>query len=200
MKFVILFTALIAAVPAALGLTVNTPGNVVECQPTQISWSGGTGPFYLSLEPAGQTSATPLMTFPTQNGNSYTWTVNVATGTSFTIALKDSTGSQAFSDIVTVQGGSDTSCLSSSAQASGTSGSSAASTGSSSGSTTSAAAGGSSTTATTKASSGSATSAGAPSSTSSSSSSSSKSSGAGRLTVSAFGAACLMGAVGAALF
>ncbi|KAI6008135.1 hypothetical protein F5J12DRAFT_826907 [Pisolithus orientalis] len=84
MKFIIttLVAALVASAPAVLAqLTINTPANVVECEPTQLTWSGGQTPYYLSLVPAGQPSATPLMQFPNQNGTSYTWMVDLQAGT-----------------------------------------------------------------------------------------------------------------------
>ncbi|TFK85043.1 hypothetical protein K466DRAFT_495470, partial [Polyporus arcularius HHB13444] len=75
--------------------------------PVQFTWTGGAPPYYLSLVPGGQPSAQPLKQFPTQNGNSLTWTVDLAAGTTFSSSLKDSTGEQAFSDIQTVQSGTD---------------------------------------------------------------------------------------------
>jgi hypothetical protein len=191
MKFITLFTALAVAIPAAFGLTVNTPTNVVECEPTQFQWSGGVAPYFLTLIPGGQPTASPIKQFAEQTGDSYTWTVDLGSGTSFTIALKDSTGTTAYSDIVTIMAGSSTSCLNNSVEETGTGGSGAAST-PASGSTTA----GSTAAATgaTSPSSGSATS-------TASSSSSTQSSAAGRLSVSsAFGVAGVMGLVGAALF
>ncbi|KAI6108267.1 hypothetical protein F5141DRAFT_1121960 [Pisolithus sp. B1] len=190
MKFITLIATLVAVVPAVLGqLTINTPSNVVECEPTQLTWSGGQAPYYLSLVPGGQSSATPLEQLPTQNGNSYTWMVDLQAGVSFNVALKDSTGSTAFSDIVTVQSGGSTSCSNSTVQGS------------------TATSGGASATAAASATGGSGTSAGSGSATSTSSgstasSTSSKSSnGAGRVSVStAFGVGAVMSLVGAALF
>ncbi|KAN0093207.1 hypothetical protein V8E55_003991 [Tylopilus felleus] len=184
MKFITLAAALLAAIPAALGLTVNTPANVVECEPTQIDWSGGTAPYYLTFVPAAQISAPAIKQFPTQTGDSYTWNVDLQAGVSFTIVLKDSTGASAYSDIVTVVAGTSISCVNSNVtETGGSSGGSA--TGSGSGSS-----------ATGKSASG------TPTSTSSSSSST-HSNAAGRLStfsVNAVGVAGIMGLVGAALF
>ncbi|KAF9791019.1 hypothetical protein BJ322DRAFT_1039267 [Thelephora terrestris] len=118
MKFTVAAAALISLVPAVLGLTINTPGSVVQCQPVLLTWSGGTPPYYLSLIPAGQVSAPALETFPTQNGTQLTWTVDQQQGASFNIALKDSTGAVAYSDIVTVQPSSDKTCIGSSSNVS----------------------------------------------------------------------------------
>ncbi|KAI5982684.1 hypothetical protein EDC04DRAFT_2874336 [Pisolithus marmoratus] len=131
MKFITLIATLVAAVPAVLAqLTINTPPNV----PTQLTWSGGQAPYYLSLVPGGQPTATPIEQFPNQNGTSYTWMVDLQAGTTFNIALKDSTGLTAYSDIITVQAGSSTSCVNTSIQGgSPTSGGTAASATSGSG-------------------------------------------------------------------
>ncbi|KAH7884505.1 hypothetical protein F5I97DRAFT_1889995 [Phlebopus sp. FC_14] len=189
MKFITLISALVSVVPAVFGqLTINTPANVVECQPTQLTWTGGQSPYYLSLTPGGQSMASPIKQFPTQNGNSYTWLVDLQAGTNFNVALKDSSGQTAYSDIVTIQLGGDTSCVNTAVQeGSATGGGSPTASGS--GSTASSAS------ATSKAS-------GSSSATASSSSSSpAQSNGAGRLTVSTtFGVAGIMGLVGAALF
>ncbi|KZT22366.1 hypothetical protein NEOLEDRAFT_1138033 [Neolentinus lepideus HHB14362 ss-1] len=196
MKFFATAAALVALVPAVLGLTVNTPTGVVECEPIQFTWTDGTAPYFLSLVPGGQPSAAAIEQFPTQQGTSYTWSaVNLQANTQFTVVLKDSTGTQAFSDIVTVQSGS-TSCLngSSSVAASGSS------TAASSGSSTSAASG-SSPSATSPSSSSSASHSSGTTSGTSSAASATHSSGASRgSSVGAFGVAGVMGLVGAALF
>ncbi|TFK47857.1 hypothetical protein OE88DRAFT_1738371 [Heliocybe sulcata] len=174
MKFFATAAALVALVPAVLGLTVNTPTGVVSCQPIQFTWADGAPPYFLSLIPGGQPSAAAIQSFPTQQGTSFSWSqVTLPANTQFTVALKDSSGTQAFSDIVTVQDGGDTSPATSAS-----SGSSASSTSAGSGSSSSH--------------SGSATSS-SPSSTSSSSASRGSS-------VGAFGVAGVMGLVGAALF
>jgi len=111
MKFSVAAATLVSLLPAVLGLTINTPSSVVQCQPVLLSWAAGTPPYYLSLIPAGQVSAPALLTFPTQNGTSLTWIVNEASGTTFNVAVKDSTGTVAYTDIVTVQPGTDSSCL-----------------------------------------------------------------------------------------
>ncbi|KAI6154845.1 hypothetical protein BKA82DRAFT_4072159 [Pisolithus tinctorius] len=190
MKFFIttLVAALVASAPAVLAqLTINTPANVVECEPTQLTWSGGQTPYYLSLVPAGQPSATPLMQFPNQNGTSYTWMVDLQAGTNFNIALKDGTGATAYSDIITVQAGSSTSCATASVSgASATSGSTAAATTGGSGAT---------------AGSTSATSSASSSAASSKTTATSSSNGADRVSIStAFGVGAVMSLVGAALF
>jgi len=126
--------AALAAIPAAIaqntgGLMINTPTGVVQCQPAQLSWTGGTAPFFLSFIPAGQPSAPAIKQFPNQNGNSFTWTADLASGSSFSISLKDSSGNQAFSDIVNVQSGPDSSCINTSITEGGTGGAAAPTSG-----------------------------------------------------------------------
>jgi len=111
MKFAVAAATFISLLPAVLGLTINTPSGVVQCQPILLTWSGGTPPYYLSLIPAGQVTAPALETFPVQNGTQLTWTVDQASGSTFNIELKDSTGTIAYSDIVTVQSSNDRTCL-----------------------------------------------------------------------------------------
>jgi len=106
--------ALASIVPAVMSLSINTPSSVVQCQPQLLGWTDGTAPYYLSVIPGGQPSAAALQTFDTQNGNSLTWKVNQAAGTKLTFSVKDTTGAVAYSDIVTVQQGPDSSCLGSS--------------------------------------------------------------------------------------
>ncbi|KIJ67062.1 hypothetical protein HYDPIDRAFT_109062 [Hydnomerulius pinastri MD-312] len=192
MKFITLISALAAIVPAVLAqMTINTPPSVVTCEPTQFTWSGGQSPYYLSLVPAGQTTAAPLKQFATQSGTSYTWNVDLQAGTSFTISLKDSTGNTAYSDIVTIQAGATTSCVNTSVQESGGSSGSAAPAPTGGSGTTAGSTSGSSTKAT--------GASGSPSPTTSGSAT--QSGAANRLTVSsAFGVAGAMGLVGAALF
>ncbi|KAI0691517.1 hypothetical protein C8T65DRAFT_670404 [Cerioporus squamosus] len=87
----------------AQDLKMNTLMSATQC--------GRHGPYYLSLVPAGQAGGQAMRQFPVQNGDSMTWNVDFSSGTSFTSAMRDSTGAQAFSDIQTVQTGPDSSCL-----------------------------------------------------------------------------------------
>lgn len=108
------FVVLAVFIPAVSALTVNTPMAPVVCQPLQITWSpeGSSPPYYLSLIPAGQPSASALKQFPLQQGNSYTWEkVTLPVGTGFTVAMKDGNGQQVYSAPATVQDGSDSSCV-----------------------------------------------------------------------------------------
>ncbi|KAF9048722.1 hypothetical protein BJ165DRAFT_1526144 [Panaeolus papilionaceus] len=95
--------ALVYLIPGIMALTINTPFGVTQCQPQMISWSDGAPPYYVSIIPGGQPSAAPLRSWDPQTGSSLTWQVDLPSGTSITLAIKDSTGNTAFSDKVNVQ-------------------------------------------------------------------------------------------------
>ncbi|KAH6913039.1 hypothetical protein BKA70DRAFT_1524874 [Coprinopsis sp. MPI-PUGE-AT-0042] len=119
MKLLVVAAAL---VPAVLGLTINTPTGVVQCPPARranhVTFGSGAAPYYVSAIPGGQVSAAALRTWDPTSASSLTWNVDIASGTSLSFIVKDSTGAQAFSDSVTVQSSSDSSCLGGSSSAS----------------------------------------------------------------------------------
>ncbi|KZO91560.1 hypothetical protein CALVIDRAFT_541729 [Calocera viscosa TUFC12733] len=213
--FVATAFALLALLPAALAqITVATPPSVVTCEPVSLSWTGGTGPYFVSAIPGGQPGATALESFPEQTGNSFTWTVNLPAGTSITIQVRDSTGTIQYSSPITIQAGPDSSCVGQSLSAGSSStagGTSASSTSGSSvagaGTTTSAALSGSSPTSSPSAAATSHSSVSSQSQQSQSSTTSkaatspSASSGASAsFQVGAFSVAGLAGLIGALLF
>ncbi|KAH9002974.1 hypothetical protein EDB86DRAFT_3073463 [Lactarius hatsudake] len=129
MKFALVSIAsatLFAAGVSAQSLTVNTPLNVVVCQPLLISWSGGTGPYFLRfviIHPGAAPDDPALEDFGTQQGTSFTWTaVNFPSGTSLDITLRDSGGLISQSAPFTVQTGTNTACLNASSSSSSSSG------------------------------------------------------------------------------
>ncbi|THV03228.1 hypothetical protein K435DRAFT_651821 [Dendrothele bispora CBS 962.96] len=137
MKFLVATTTVASLLPTIFGLTINTPTGIVQCQPSLLSWSDGTAPYFLSILPGGQAAATPLKSFDSTDSTSITWTVDIAGGTSITLQIRDSTGTIAFSDAVNIQSSSDSSCVSSSTVASGSTGAAASTgTGASSGTST----------------------------------------------------------------
>ncbi|TCD60481.1 hypothetical protein EIP91_010029 [Steccherinum ochraceum] len=212
MKFLALSAAAFAAVAPALAQTaqaqVDTVTGVTQCQPILFTWHGGTGPYFLSLIPAAQPSAPAIKTFPQQTGTSFTWLVDLPAQSTFTIALKDQTGATSFSDIVTINNSTDTSCLNTAVQDDGkgnASGATAANTpantspgaSSTSGGAAQAPTGGAST------SSGGSSSSAAPTTsptTSAGGSGGSQQNSATKNVLGSFGIAAIMGAVGVALF
>ncbi|KAJ3744311.1 hypothetical protein DFH05DRAFT_1460426 [Lentinula detonsa] len=123
MKLFAAIFAVASIAPDVLALTVNTPSSLITCEPTLLSWSGGTAPYYLSILPGGETSSSALKTFDSTNATEYTWTVDIAADTEVTVQLKDSTGTIAYSDEIDISAGSDTSCVTTSVSASATAGS-----------------------------------------------------------------------------
>ncbi|KAI0033563.1 hypothetical protein K488DRAFT_12544, partial [Vararia minispora EC-137] len=84
--------------------SLSTHANYVA-EPVQFTWQGGSPPYYLSIVPGNQPSAPLLKQFPSQQSTLYTWVANLPANTSFNLALRDSTGQQAFSAVVTEQVG-----------------------------------------------------------------------------------------------
>ncbi|GFZ42426.1 hypothetical protein JCM24511_00141 [Saitozyma sp. JCM 24511] len=123
----------LAASALAQTFSINTPPSLVQCQPGQISWVGGTSPFILAAIPAGQTSAAAIETISSSlTASPYTWTVNLASGTNITLKLTDADGNLAYSSPIVIQAGTSTSCLNASASTSGLSTAAVTTTGSSS--------------------------------------------------------------------
>ncbi|KAG8983001.1 hypothetical protein FRB93_007702 [Tulasnella sp. JGI-2019a] len=108
LEFIWAFASLVLA-----QLTVNTPADVVQCQPILLIWSGGTAPYYVTVLPSQQlVSAAPLESLSSgTSGTSLIWNVDIAAGTLVTIVLKDATGTEAYSAPITIQPGSSSSCL-----------------------------------------------------------------------------------------
>ncbi|KAA1467516.1 hypothetical protein DENSPDRAFT_832592 [Dentipellis sp. KUC8613] len=112
-------TALFVAGALAQTFTVNTPSNAVVCQPLQISWSGGSGPFFLSVLPGADPTGAALEDFGQVNSSPFTWqAVNFPQGTSLGLTLRDSQGNTVQSAPFTVNPGSSTSCLNASGSSS----------------------------------------------------------------------------------
>ncbi|RPD60069.1 hypothetical protein L226DRAFT_560454 [Lentinus tigrinus ALCF2SS1-7] len=205
--------ALLAA-GASAQFQINTPNPPTQCVPTQFTWTGGTAPYFLVINPGGVTGAAALQQYSGLTGTSFTWSTNITAGTSIGLALTDATGTTVQSAPVTIQSGPDNSCLTGETSATGTStgtGSTSAATsatGTTSAGTGTTSAAGTSGTATNPASgtssrasgtsSGSGTATGSGSSTSASATGGSGSNGAASNVASA-GIVGVLGAVAAAL-
>ncbi|KAG8686174.1 hypothetical protein FRC11_009390 [Ceratobasidium sp. 423] len=122
------FLALAAAVYAQADPSINTPAAVVQCQPAQITFTATRTPVFISIIPGGQPSAAPLADLGQQSASPFTWTANIASGTSITFQIRDSSGAVAYSAPVTVQPSSDSSCLGASGSSAAGSSSAAATT------------------------------------------------------------------------
>ncbi|KAN0092747.1 hypothetical protein V8E55_003531 [Tylopilus felleus] len=112
MRTTVASLVLFAAAAFAQGnLTINTPTNVVACEPTQLTWIGGTPPYFLSVLPGSSPSGSPLESFSPSNSTSFTWTCNIAPSSYIGFTLRDSNGLVAQTAPVTVISGSSTSCV-----------------------------------------------------------------------------------------
>ncbi|WOO81297.1 uncharacterized protein LOC62_03G004825 [Vanrija pseudolonga] len=90
---------------------INTPGALTECQPVLLTWSGGQGPYFVSVIPGGQPGAAALVDFGSQSGNQLTWKVNLPAGTNISLKIVDQTGNTNYAQAVNIQKGSDESCV-----------------------------------------------------------------------------------------
>lgn len=105
--FTVSATALAAAglALAQSAFTVNTPTTLIQCQPAQLSWTGGQAPYYPRITKGGSPADT-LKTFSTTSETSLTWNVDIPANTAVTFAVSDSTGASNASAQVTISQGS----------------------------------------------------------------------------------------------
>ncbi|KAL0580967.1 hypothetical protein V5O48_001059 [Marasmius crinis-equi] len=118
MKSAIAFV-LVSAASVMAQVTMNTPTNLVACQPVQLTWSGGKAPYFISVQDGNNPTGTALERFDNQSGTSLSWTVNFAGGTSVGFLLRDSDGATSQTAATTIQAGSSTDCIGKSATVSG---------------------------------------------------------------------------------
>jgi hypothetical protein len=98
---------------AAAQLTIVTPPPPVQCQPSLLSWSGGSPPYIVGVVDTTNPD-TPVIQWTDLTNTSITWVATTPPGTSLLFTIKDSTGSpQNSAPVIEAQGGS-TSCLSTS--------------------------------------------------------------------------------------
>ncbi|KAF8625560.1 hypothetical protein AX15_005324 [Amanita polypyramis BW_CC] len=209
-KFLVTAIAIIPLVPGIASLTINTPASITQCrvccsliqlvdinpppaEPTLVTWTGGTAPYFVSVLPGGETTAAPLKSLGSSNAMSVTWVANVTPNQYITFALKDSTGETAFTDQVLVQANNDVSCMSGSSTSAATSTDSGASNGATSTAVATQAMSG------TGQATGSAQGSGSKTSTRASAATGATNDGAS-LSVGAFGLTGLLGFVGIVLF
>ncbi|EKM58311.1 uncharacterized protein PHACADRAFT_252528 [Phanerochaete carnosa HHB-10118-sp] len=127
-----LITVAVSTGFAAAQFQVNTPNNVLECVPTQITWTaGGTAPYVLVVN-ANDANGAVLEQFSGINQTSFTWTTDIPSGQAVGFNVRDATGTNEQSAAVTILPGTSTSCITS-AGASATPTSAASTGGSTSG-------------------------------------------------------------------
>ncbi|PBL03641.1 hypothetical protein ARMGADRAFT_1022265 [Armillaria gallica] len=114
--------ALVGSALAQGDLTINTPSGLTQCLPTLLSWTGGTGPYFLTVTAGTDPNGNPIADLGEQTGTSFTWTVTFPQGTGLVFNIRDQTGAVKQTAPVTVQTGGSTDCTSSAAGGSSTSG------------------------------------------------------------------------------
>ncbi|KAK4703546.1 hypothetical protein P7C70_g2670, partial [Phenoliferia sp. Uapishka_3] len=83
------FVTAAALVASASAITINSPTGLTTCEPSAITWSGGTAPYYVTILPGGEVSGTVLETLVSDSSaTTYTWNVNIAGGSYVTFAAK----------------------------------------------------------------------------------------------------------------
>ena len=178
--------------------TIATPNPLFQCQNYPVTFSGGTPPYniYANKEGVYADILSPIGSGIT--GTTYTWKVNLASGTAINLFITDANGQSNTSGGATIMGSNDSSCLgtanTSSAAAGGGSGSST-----SSGSSPTSSSGGNSSRSTSAPSSSTSGSNASRSSSSSGSQTSAPSNGASQLTGFSAAVAGAVGVVVAAL-
>jgi hypothetical protein len=106
---------------ANAALVVSTPGTAVQCTDTQITVSGATGQYYISVVPADDPCAhDALFESDALTGDSFTWKTNLPAGTQAVIVVDDDAGNEAWSGTFTI-GAGDASCLNASSSGSASS-------------------------------------------------------------------------------
>lgn len=118
-SFITALAAVATATLAAAQLRIETPTNLVVCQPALLTWAGGEQPYYVSVIPGGQPSAASLKDFPQTSSTQQTWNVDLPAGQEVSLRITDATGTINYSEKVTIREGSNTNCLNGAAASGG---------------------------------------------------------------------------------
>ncbi|OSC96905.1 hypothetical protein PYCCODRAFT_1472229 [Trametes coccinea BRFM310] len=105
--------SVLAAPPLEAGSSPRPP---VQCQSFVFTWRGGTPPFTVSVL-SGDTTETPLEQHGGISSGSFQWLADVPAGASVRLEVQDSSGASVDTGPLTIQAGSDSSCLPPSGQA-----------------------------------------------------------------------------------
>ncbi|KAG8914305.1 hypothetical protein FRC01_004131, partial [Tulasnella sp. 417] len=117
MRLYSLFVAAVAAVsalaqdpPAVADPSINTPTGVIECLPVQLTFSGSSPPFIITIVPGGEPGAAPLTTVGTTSETTLTWVANLPPNVNYTCVIRDSLGRTNPSAPFMIYPGSTTNC------------------------------------------------------------------------------------------
>ncbi|KAI0064972.1 hypothetical protein BV25DRAFT_1989702 [Artomyces pyxidatus] len=120
--FATLFSAtlfsFLAVQVARADFSLSTP-TFVQCQPVHLGWSNSSaGPYNVLIVPEADECGDALADLGDHTGLSLTWNVTLPAGKQILVTVEDSAGNEAWSQPITVQSSSDSSCLSAADRAS----------------------------------------------------------------------------------
>ncbi|KAM5546309.1 hypothetical protein V8D89_000435 [Ganoderma adspersum] len=103
-----ILASLAASVYAADPLVINTPAELIQCESTVITWTGGTTPYDLVIKDNGQIVGDNDLIF----GTSYEFGGTAApAGSTVVFVVSDFSGEQASTAPIVVSNSSDSSCF-----------------------------------------------------------------------------------------
>lgn len=103
---------LVSITSSTLALVIDTPtATVAQCQTVDLTWSGGVAPYYPDVTSTDTAFLLEMLDPVGTRATSGTWLVSVAAGAQIIFEVYDAAGSRNQSDVVTVQAGTDVSCL-----------------------------------------------------------------------------------------
>ena len=105
-----LVTLALLAAPALAQLSISTP-KLTQCKDVEITWSNGKGPYNLIVVKEEDPCGDALADLGDHDGTKLNYKVALAAGQKVQLSLEDSTGEEAWSGIITVEGSDDKSCL-----------------------------------------------------------------------------------------
>ncbi|EEB99254.1 hypothetical protein MPER_01098 [Moniliophthora perniciosa FA553] len=76
-----------------------------------LSWTGGSAPYFLSLQDGNNFGGPALRRFDQQSGTSFSWIVDVPSNQKIIFLLRDNTGNTGVTAAVTVQPGNKDNCV-----------------------------------------------------------------------------------------
>ncbi|KAI0356776.1 hypothetical protein OH77DRAFT_1588693 [Trametes cingulata] len=104
----IVIASLAASSFAVAPLVINTPAEVVQCQPTEITWEGGVAPYDLVITDVSLAESETTFALI---GHSFRWPTDLPGRTLVDFAISDGSGQTATSALVLIQESADSSCL-----------------------------------------------------------------------------------------
>ncbi|KAJ6536680.1 hypothetical protein DFH09DRAFT_1369257 [Mycena vulgaris] len=109
----------LAAATAQTALVINTPGPTppVTCEPTQLTFGGGTPPYFIVLVD-GDDLSNIIIAFGQFSNTSFTWNVREPADENLILTIRDQTGQLQNSAKFTIGEGGSTDCLTTSSSAS----------------------------------------------------------------------------------